>query len=311
MGVQWFVSVMVKKQCRHEMRADIKLIEKRLFDCARERIARDYGFSVPATPEELSKLVLQAIDQKVCDNPLNEEYCNNAIFRAVVRTIGSNMRKWTTFLSNEQRIAQLLSDFQVREVVREPPKCSELAGLLPGQTMNADACAILIWVDRLCEKQNYYASVVQVATDIQHRFKEHEGSVMPSHKLFLCVVAHFTDSSRRAAGYKWPGMGFTLGSEFLRNLHWNGFKPDGHIKRLLNRWTNGQIDVSPEISQLRRIIDRANRDLLDNLRWSFTGVEIAPDDYRANLSQFDNLIWLLGAYVEKKNEESEHNYVLG
>lgn len=29
-------------------------------------------------------------------------------------------------------------------------------------------------------------------------------------------------------------MGFALGSEFLRNLGWNGFKPDRHNRRLLN-----------------------------------------------------------------------------
>lgn len=33
---------------------------------------------------------------------------------------------------------------------------------------------------------------------------------------------------------KLPGLQFALGSEFFRNLGWNGFKPDRHVIRLLN-----------------------------------------------------------------------------
>jgi hypothetical protein len=260
---------------------------------------------MPATPEKLSQQVLKSLDQEAWENPLNQEYNNNEIFRAVVRALGSNSRKWATFLSNSDQIEEILSDFQVEEVNRSPPNCFELAKLLPGQTATGDACAILKWAHVLSEHENYYASVIQKANEIQNRFQE-----LPAHELFLCVVAHFTDSSRRAQARKRPGMGFALGSEFLRNLHWNGFKPDRHIKRLLHRWANAQIDVGQAMEKLRGVIGRRDGALLENLRWSLTGMEITPDDHKANFSHFDNLVWLLGAYVEKKGRESECNYVL-
>jgi hypothetical protein len=291
------------------MKTDIQLIKRKLFDCARSSIARDYKLKAPANPDELAEQVLQSMDQSACADPLNQQYDNDAIFRAAVRALGSNSRNWATFLANEQ---QILSRFEVQNVERNPPSCSDLATLLRGQTATADASAILNWAHLLSGHQNYYATaIVAVSNKIQHQFSERQGRNIPSRELFLCVVAYFTDSRPRARAWKWPGMRFALGSEFLRNLHWNGFKPDRHIKRLLDRWTNGQINVQQQVQQLLEAIGRRDRELSESLKWSLTGMEIAPDNYRANFSQFDNLIWLLGAYVEKKGRESNCNYMLG
>jgi hypothetical protein len=199
-------------------------------------------------------------------------------------------------LNNERQIEQLLSSFRVREVERHPPNCLDLARLLPGITATADARAILNWARLLSKSPDYYAAVIVAeANEIQS----------PSQLRFLGVVARFTDP---AHPHKWPGMGFALGSEFLRNLRWNGFKPDRHIKRLLARWTKGEIDIQSAMDQLLGVIGRKDRALLDNLQWSLTGMEISPDDH---FSRLDNLIWLLGAYVERKGRESNFNYVLG
>jgi hypothetical protein len=310
-GRSGFVSVFrLNGKREQDMRANLQLIKQRLFDCARERIARDYQFNVPGSPDELSEQVLRSLDQQAFENAVNQEYENDFIFRAVVRTIGNNSRKWTTFLAMESNISRVLSNYCVEEVVKNPPKCFELAKLLPGQTATADASAVLNWAQMLSENHHYYANVARAAREIHQRFGECEGEHLTLNKLFLCVVAHFADPSRRAKDRKWWGMGFTLGSEFLRNLHWNGFKPDRHIKRLLNRWTDGQVDVLPAAREVQRVIRRSDAALLDNLRWSLIGMEITPDDHRANFSQFDNLIWLLGVYVEKKGKESEYNYLL-
>jgi hypothetical protein len=247
--------------------------------------------------------VLQSMEQQAWQNPLEQKYDNDAVFRAVVRTLGSNSRQWSAFLSNEPQIAHILSDFRLEEVRRNPPDGFELARLLPGLTATADARGILNWAHRLADNHDYYASVVSAAIEMQHRFEE-----MPSQELFLCVVAHFTD--HRHQSRKWPGMGFALGCELLRNLHWNGFKPDRHIKRLLKRWTKDQINVQEAMERLRGVIGRMDGTLSDNLKWSLIGMEITPDDHRTNLSQFDNLVWLLGAYVEKKGRESECNYMV-
>jgi hypothetical protein len=273
------------------MKADVQLIKQRLFDGARERIARDFGFNVPATADELSQQVLRSLDQPSCENPLTQQFDNDAVFRAAVRAIGSNSRKWATYLGNERQLKQLLSDFRVTEVGSNPPDCAALAKLLPGITATADARAILNWARLLGEKRDYYATVIVAGAN---------SIPLPPQLLFLGVVARFTD---RAYPHKWPGMGFALGSEFLRNLRWNGFKPDRHIKRLLARWTNGEINVQPALNQLLGVIGRKDR---DNLQWSLTGMEISPDDH---FSRLDNLIWLLGAYVERKGRESNFNYV--
>jgi hypothetical protein len=279
------------------MQANLWLIKPRLFDCARAKIARDYRLNEPATPEDLSEQVLQSLDQRAFENPLDREYDNNEIFRAVVRALGSNNRSWRSFLVNHDEIEQLLFGYRVEKVRQHPPNLLDLARLLPGQTGRADARAILHWMNRLAETRNYYAAIVRAAAEIQNRFKDRDGHFMPFHNLFLCIVAHFTND--RMQSRKWPGMGFALGSEFLRNLHWNGFKPDRHIKRLLSHWTKDQIDVHQATERLQFVIGRKDRALLDNLSSSLIGMEITPKYYKANLSQVDNLIWLLGAYVEK------------
>jgi thermostable 8-oxoguanine DNA glycosylase len=114
----------------------------------------------------------------------------------------------------------------------------------------------------------------------------------------------------KAAHRKWPGVGFALGAEFLRNVGWNGFKPDRHIKRLLQHWTKGQIDVQPQLNHLITLIDSSGAELKENLSCLLTGISIATNDYKNKLSHLDNLIWLLGAYVEKKNKETDLPYVI-
>ena len=67
----------------------------------------------------------------------------------------------------------------------------------------------------------------------------HDGEVVP-------VLAAFLGSPSRRAKKRWlppsgveswkaPGMQLALASEFLRNLHWDGFKPDRHIRRMMGR----------------------------------------------------------------------------
>jgi hypothetical protein len=107
---------------------------------------------------------------------------------------------------------------------------------------------------------------------------------------------------------KLPGMGIALTSEFLRNLKWDGFKVDRHIKRLFGRWFPEIATVDEKrMEQLLSIIGRSNRDLRDFLRFSLIGVAATPES--TLLSEVDNFVWLLAAYVEKKDKESSIVYV--
>jgi hypothetical protein len=304
MGSQiWDLKFLQSKSAGHRMgmQVDVQAIKDRLFECAASKIARDYGFNLPSDPEQLARQVLQELDQKPTENPVDQKYDNNAIFRAAVRALGSNSRQWATFRRNEPAIMETLHHYQVQKVVESPPIQADLAKLLPGQSASGDARAMLAWAHLLTQNPNYYEKVVRVAKDING---------LPAHEHSLCVIAHFTDGSKKAKTRKWPGMGFVLGSEFLRNLRWNGFKPDRHVKRLLDRWTNKKADVHQDVQRLIGIIGRSDRELRDNIKWSLIGAKVAPDDCKKNLSQLDNIIWLLGAYVEKKNRESTCEYMI-
>jgi len=104
-------------------------------------------------------------------------------------------------------------------------------------------------------------------------------------------------------------MRYVLASEFLRNLRWEGFKPDRHIQRLFDRWCpQGAAQVKPEVERLQRLIGRKTKDLGSYLTYSLVGISLSPAD--ATLSKVDNLVWLLGAYVEKKGMESDLTYLV-
>jgi hypothetical protein len=102
-------------------------------------------------------------------------------------------------------------------------------------------------------------------------------------------------------------MRFALDSEFFRNMGWNGFKPDRHVIRLLDRWAHPLVQQqSSRVNELTPLIGRNTKEFRELLRYSLAGIEITRGD---NYSRADNLIWLLGAYVEKKGKESNTRYV--
>jgi hypothetical protein len=107
---------------------------------------------------------------------------------------------------------------------------------------------------------------------------------------------------------KLPGMGPALGSEFFRNLGWSGFKPDRHVMRLLDRWAPEVVEAQrPVARRLAEVVGRHDRGTLDYLAYSLAGQAMTPSGTKFSVA--DNLVWALGAYVEKKGKESEREYV--
>lgn len=285
---------------------NIPAIEEALFD-HRRKIWPRYGDGkpMPTDPPIFAQALVDALAQ-----PLHvTDGSPSATFRAAALSIASNMRFWRNL--DQAGLADVLGDF-TPEVAKDAD-VDDIAQFLPGQTRGGDARGIIAWANLLCDQPNYYNDeIVRVA----NAFGNAATPNLPPAQVFLTVAAYFSaaDGScpaveRPPLVRKWPQMGFALGSEFLRNLGWNGFKPDTHIIRLLApRWQLACADVESEMLYLEELLGRRGRtptpymprsrsqpSLRCQLLVGLTGVAMTPhDDY----SRMDNLLWLLASEVE-------------
>jgi len=108
---------------------------------------------------------------------------------------------------------------------------------------------------------------------------------------------------------KLAGMGYPLASEFFRNLKWNGFKIDRHIKRLFIKWELSAkcSEMSKTIEPLLDVLGSQEKGVREFLEYSLLGISASPQG--TPYSHIDNLVWLLGRYAEKKGEESTQSYL--
>jgi hypothetical protein len=310
------------------MKFNTALMKERLFSnsIVRSRILRDYGILENyENSAAFSEAIFARLDQAPISNPLEIDRDNNFVFRAAVRSIGSNSRSWSSFLKNEQQLATLLCDFDVslieRAVTANKLNSEMISRLLPGQTSSSDAKSILAWVALLSRPDNYYGIIKRVAESFHCLDQDRK---LNNELTFLCVVSFFSldFSKSKFIGFisekypsilnrqlKFPGMSFALASEFLRNLGWNGFKPDRHVKRLLDKWVpEKKSQIEPDTEYLMSLIGSKRKEVHEYLYYSLLGAILAPDSLQ--LSHVDNLVWLLGTYVEKKYRESNTLYLI-
>jgi hypothetical protein len=253
---------------------------------------------------------------------------NEFVFRAAVRSIGSNSRAWSTFLKNEPGLKATLLGFDPvavsAAVTDQELDVEAVKAHLPGQSSSGDARAILKWATRLSGTREFHEELRLVAARFEALAERDLPGGLELGELYLCVVAFFgyppnrwlkkaelpaPYRSRAAEQWKLPGMGYALTSEMLRNLRWDGYKVDRHIMRLLGRWTPELVEAKrSRARELANLIGTTNRELLDMLAYSLAGMELAPEG--TPRSHVDNMIWALGAYVEKKGHESEFRYVV-
>ena len=293
-----------------------------------DRICRDYSLDArPDSAEVLVHALWREFGQAPVAAPLDLEPSNRTVFQAAVRSIGSNSRPWSTYLRLEPELVARLFDLDPVAVKRAVGAgeldVKSLKPFLPGQSSSGDAFAILRWAQRLAGPLKFHDELRVVASKFQ-ALAEHElADGLQQGELFLCVVGFFgyppnrwlkkADlpamwQGRSPEQWKLPGMGYALTSEMLRNLGWDGYKADRHIMRLLGRWAPEVIEASkPRARALAQLIGSENRDLLDVLEFSLAGMQLAPDGVPR--SHVDNLIWALGAYVEKKGRESDTDYL--
>jgi len=324
----------------------LNVIEQQLFNPRiSERIRKDYGLSANYSNSRLfAHAFLTALGQTPIPNPVAASYTNSVVFEATVRALGSNARKWSSFLANEPELRDVLFGYDPGKVVSSGVSPASLMPFLPGQTSPNDSHAIITWAHLLNAVPDYYQTVIAPVA----RRLEQSNSSLTTAELLLCLVGFFgTDpdlwsgngsliaslpqnlqSERvysqwsytstsgknpsriiRSKKWKFPGMGYALGSEFLRNLKWDGFKVDRHIRRLFSRWVQ---DVDPiarkRAGELAAIFGAAiPGELKDYFCYSLLGMAISPSG--VPYSHVDNLVWAPGAYAEKKGCESDIAYV--
>jgi len=297
-------------QIRERLYADPQVVAK---------LAADYGLSQPpGDPNELATALTDAFGQQPDTTRVKRTVTNREVFRAAVWALASNSRSWSTFIQYEPTLAELLGDYDPKAthgaITDGRLNLTDVKACLPGQTATADAVAILRWADLLHEVPSYYAGVEQLRESFISAGVEHHELLPivaaflggPPHRIRLNSLA----PPARLVSWKLPGMGAVLGSEFLRNLRWNGFKPDRHIKRLFGRWFPDVVTTcEPRARQLAAIIGKKGKELVEFLTFSLVGVSVTPADH--TFTEVDNLVWALGAYVEKKGKESDTLYRLG
>ena len=312
------------------MQIDLDTIRRRLFENAavRSRILRDYGVTLqPAAPEEFADAIVGQFDQATAPRPLDQDLTNDDVFRAAVKALASNSRSWATFLRSEPRLRELLSGYSPAEsheaFNRGTLRLEDVKECLPGQSSTADATAIRKWALLLTRTDLYFHGIRQLGMDFHNFGIEKLGLQIPESRLPLLLLGFLAGTITRRTpqvvrahrerlllnGNDLPGMGYILASEFFRNLHFGAFKPDRHVQRLFNLWCpDARAQIEPEVGKLQQLLGRRASDLGAYLGYSLIGLEASPPN--VPISYTDNLVWLLGAYVERKGQESKVVYMV-
>lgn len=279
-------------------------------------IASDYGIeNVASSPLEFVNQVVEAFKQAPSPDPL-ARLSNAKVFESAVLALASNSRPWATFLKTKDQLYDALGGLELARARHADP--ARVEKFVPRGIGSDDAGAMVKWAKMLADLddrgENYYDTVIALAKWIEEEAAAAGIIDFPNEHLMLCLVGHLMDGPTK----KWKGprvgklqgMRFPLGSEFFRNLGWNGFKPDRHVIRLLSCWAPELVAQQRKTAnRLAPLTGRNTAETLEMMSYSLAGIAISPSD---NYSRADNLIWLLGANVEKKRKgrpERDSRYV--
>jgi len=311
---------------------NLQEVKKQLYsnEKIQKKILNDYSIAEePSDPESFSYAIVNALGQLSVDNPMEQYYDNSKVFKAATWAIASNSRPWRNFLKNKNSIANRLNNYDPEKAYMsfqtDLTLEQKIKMLLPGQSSSNDAKAIGKWATLLHETPNFYEFIKDLGNAFRKLSNEEFSFDLTDPELLLCLVGFLADPPHKWQGIEYladqsikiinngcklPGMRYALASEFLRNLGWNGFKPDRHIQRLFDIWFSGLDRVdSKKINTLQQLIGRSNKDLRGFLNYSLIGIATSPKGEK--LSEVDNLVWLLAVYIEIKGKESDsEKYVI-
>ena len=226
------------------------------------------------------------------------------------------MRQWSRVLNCLGKFESLLKQYDPvafsRGVEADCARVHGIENCLGGRTARADTKAIVKWANMLEKDPGYLIALDKLKSDMM------EAGVLDC-EIVPVVAALLGSSPTKRMEKRWPppsgmeswkapGMGMPLASEYLRNLHWKGFKPDRHIKRLIWRWFPDVVEAKSGRADYlaREILCCGSKDAIIGLKFSLAGIAVTPND--CSFTKADNLVWALGAYVEKKDKESGEVY---
>jgi len=237
---------------------------------------------------------------------------NREVFRAAVLALASNQRSWTTVVANEGRLRDACADFDPETVARDPEQRRPLlSAALAGVTRSADVSAVLNWAAELDTEAQYSAYLDALESRCHAIAGSQLQLTMPQVTALVASIGGFglsvADHPVDAFGFsrKFAGMQGALGSEFLRNLGWPGFKPDRHIMRLLDKWVaerpewgSVQEAASQDADRLLQALGRRNKVLRGFLYYSRLGELLTPPSIP--VTRADQLVWLYGSQIATK-----------
>ncbi|MBI1381933.1 MAG: hypothetical protein GC161_12690 [Planctomycetaceae bacterium] len=298
-------------------RVHLQAVSERLFGekRVRRRICRDYGLDTTLAPAHAAAALVAAIGQTPGAHGSDRTaHDDRAVFRAALRALASNCRSWATFLRYEHSLAELTGDYDplrtAADVRAGRLQVDDLAVCLPGQTSRSDARAMLLWAETIEARPGLGAELCRLEGILRDAGCD-AGATVPA--MAVVLGAPGREMLRRfpppngASTWKLAGMGPVLAAEFLRNLRWSGFKPDRHIIRLFGHWFPDVIEqmAAPALDLAKKLGTR-RKDVAEFLTFSLVGAAVTPPG--RSYTEVDNLVWALGAYVEKKGSESNTCY---
>ena len=219
-------------KCLAIERISVKLFEQRQI---REKLCWDHCIEDTGDPVKMADSLVESMGQISPPGGGTEALEDNrtVVFRAAALALASNMRQWSRVLSCRGRFESLLEQYDPvafsREVDADGARVLKIEECLGGQTARADARAIMKWATMLKKNTRYFNALQEMKSEMEAEV--HDGEVVP----ILAALLGSPPTKRMAKrwpppsgmeSWKAPGMGMALASEFLRNLHWKGFKPD-------------------------------------------------------------------------------------
>ena len=306
------------------MRFNLELVRNQLVT-KQQTIASDYGIQhANRNPEAFARQIVTALNQPPVRDPLHQDIDDRSLYRAAVLAIWSSATKWASVIKRQDSVAKILHGYDPIKTYDSNVSKDDLANQLGSQYSKSQATRMLEWATLLVATPNYYGHVIRPIAEQLQRLAG--AGNLTDQELMLCLAVLFAEGPpKRWEGYedlsvdirsaplKFPGMGFPICCEFFRNLGWSGFKPDVHITRLFQHW---EITLAlplgkyrPRAEELVALVGRRSATMIKSVQLGLAGIDLTPTGVEA--SEADNLIWLLGAYVERKGKESRERYLDG
>jgi len=304
-----------------DLTLDIPSVEEALFDKA-AAIGPRYGLQEPfIDPSSFATRLIDAMEQRGVTNPTEVRKSPTEVFHAAVRSLGSNQTDWARYMAAEDAIERVLHGFDPVAVNKArldgQDIQADLVAALPRTTPRRTASRVLTWAENLTNQPELYDEIQTLGRLAQAagRLSNHEllpvvALVLSADPLTRLSRQRLAELGVRDRTWKLPGMGFALTTEFLRNLGWEGFKPDTHVKRLFDHWIGEEqlAQFDARAAELAAVVGIRSRDSIRTLRYSLAGLAITPDGWSP--SAIDNLVWLIGANVQGARSKDHRSFLI-